>query len=153
RTWPPLLLTGLEATPVAGPGIDADDLTVVSRPDGGHQVAHYGRPLYHYAGDTAPGDTNGDGVGGRWHAAKPEVAARPTGTETSAAPAPPANEATTPPTEAPPTEAPTTTYPPTTAAATTTPSSSVPPTTQAPTTEPPTTTTTTRPPSTTSSTS
>ena len=27
-------------------------------------------PLYFWIGDTAPGDTNGDGVGGVWHIAK-----------------------------------------------------------------------------------
>jgi len=31
--------------------------------DGTPQVAFYGHPLYSFAGDTAPGDTNGQNVG------------------------------------------------------------------------------------------
>jgi predicted lipoprotein with Yx(FWY)xxD motif len=35
------------------------------------QVSYNGMPLYYFAGDTAAGDTNGDGVGGVWSLAKP----------------------------------------------------------------------------------
>jgi hypothetical protein len=31
-----------------------------------------GPPLYRYAGDAAPGDTNGQGVGGSWYAITPQ---------------------------------------------------------------------------------
>jgi len=69
--WPPLVLQGGATTPVAGPGVSG--LTAVARPDDPTrmQVALNGKPLYTYSLDTAPGDTNGDGVGGVWHAAKP----------------------------------------------------------------------------------
>lgn len=66
--WPPLRVTS--ATPSGDAGITAP-LATVSRPDGGQQVTLAGRPLYIYAGDTAPGDVNGDGFMGIWHAAKP----------------------------------------------------------------------------------
>lgn len=56
--WPPALApTG----PVNSP------LSVVVRSDGTHQIAFNGRPLYHYAGDTGPGETNGNGVQNIWH--------------------------------------------------------------------------------------
>lgn len=36
-------------------------LGVVTRPEGGVQVTYNGRPLYTFSGDSAPGDTNGQG--------------------------------------------------------------------------------------------
>ena len=63
-TWPPLTITG------ALPSPSMSGLGTVQRPDGATQVTYKSRPLYHYSGDTKPGDTNGDGVGGIWHAAK-----------------------------------------------------------------------------------
>lgn len=66
-TWPALTATG---TPTAGSGISGA-LTTFDRGDGTKQVAYNGKPLYFYAPDTAAGDTKGDGVGGKWHVAKP----------------------------------------------------------------------------------
>jgi predicted lipoprotein with Yx(FWY)xxD motif len=43
------------------------DITVITRPDGSHQFAWMGKPLYYYANDAKPGDVTGDGVGGVWH--------------------------------------------------------------------------------------
>jgi len=63
-TWPPLTTAG----PLASPAMSG--LGTVHRPDGGTQVTYKSRPLYRYSGDTKAGDTNGDGVGGIWHAAK-----------------------------------------------------------------------------------
>lgn len=71
--WPPLA-----GTPKAGKGIDEDDLTTITRPDGSTQVAYYGHPLYEFADDKAAGDAKGNGMsdeGGRWVAATPEQAA------------------------------------------------------------------------------
>jgi predicted lipoprotein with Yx(FWY)xxD motif len=45
------------------------DWTIATRADGSGQWAYRGQPLYSFAGDHAPGDANGDGVQGRWHAA------------------------------------------------------------------------------------
>ncbi|MBA2624935.1 MAG: hypothetical protein H0U89_04955, partial [Acidimicrobiia bacterium] len=36
------------------------------------QVTYGDKPLYHYAGDGAPGDVNGQGVGGVWWAVTPD---------------------------------------------------------------------------------
>ena len=59
-TWPPVEAKKLKA----GKGADATLLEVGA----GGQVAYNGHLLYLYAGDGAAGDTNGDGVGGVWHA-------------------------------------------------------------------------------------
>jgi predicted lipoprotein with Yx(FWY)xxD motif len=59
-TWPPV--EAKKAKP--GKGLDASLLLVNSS----GQVSYNGHLLYLFAGDSAPGDTNGDGVGGVWHA-------------------------------------------------------------------------------------
>ncbi len=56
--WPPLLLADDEASGVAS-------LATITRTDGTQQVTYNGRPLYFYAGDQNPGNTNGDGS--VWH--------------------------------------------------------------------------------------
>lgn len=68
-TWPALTTTA--AAPPAGIAGATGAFTLVTRDDGAKQVAYNGKPLYRYAPDRAPGDTNGDGVGGVWHIAKP----------------------------------------------------------------------------------
>jgi len=64
--WPP-------ATAAAAPKVDGatGEFTLITRDDGTKQVAYKGAPLYRFANDKAAGDTNGDGVGGVWSAAKP----------------------------------------------------------------------------------
>jgi len=44
-----------------------DDLGTVTAADGSTQVTFYGHPLYSFAGDAAPGDANGQGLGGVWY--------------------------------------------------------------------------------------
>lgn len=67
--WPPFLVDeGEEAT--GGEGVTGDTGTT-TRTDGTTQVTYDGAPLYYFAGDTAAGDSNGDGVGGVWHIAIP----------------------------------------------------------------------------------
>ena len=61
--WPPLLAAGTDHK--------NGKLSVIDRADGTRQWAYKGAPLYYWIGDTAPGDINGDGVGGVWHLAKP----------------------------------------------------------------------------------
>jgi predicted lipoprotein with Yx(FWY)xxD motif len=63
KTWPALLADG---APTAGTGLDAAKLTVVDRTDGGKQVKLGDYPLYHFAADKAAGDTNGQGLSGKW---------------------------------------------------------------------------------------
>lgn len=60
-TWPPL------AGPIdAGDGVDADLIGTTTRDDGTEQVTYNGWPLYYYAPDSEPGDTNGQGVNDVW---------------------------------------------------------------------------------------
>jgi predicted lipoprotein with Yx(FWY)xxD motif len=61
QAWPPLLG---EAT--AGDGIDASLISSAEHPESGTMVTYNGWPLYYFAGDSAPGDTNGQGQGGVW---------------------------------------------------------------------------------------
>lgn len=69
--WPPLTAEG---EPVAGEGVDATLLGTITRDDGSTQVTYNGWPLYLFAGDTAPGDTTGQGVddGGLWFLISPD---------------------------------------------------------------------------------
>ncbi len=62
--WPPLVMSGSSTPPGAAslPG----KLTIVTDANG-NQVAYNGHPLYTYSGDTAAGQTNGEGVAGIWH--------------------------------------------------------------------------------------
>jgi predicted lipoprotein with Yx(FWY)xxD motif len=69
--WPPLTATSADEIAI-GEGLDAEDFTTITRDDGTLQVTYYGYPLYFFIGDNAPGDTNGDGVGGVWDLAKPK---------------------------------------------------------------------------------
>ena len=68
--WPPLTVKSLHTKVVKGKGINGK-LTVFKRSDGKFQVALRGKPLYRFAGDSAKGQANGDGIqsfGGTWHA-------------------------------------------------------------------------------------
>jgi predicted lipoprotein with Yx(FWY)xxD motif len=60
--WPPLM---------AGNAAPGGDYSVVTRDDGGKQLAYKGKPLYYWVKDTKPGDKTGDGVNGVWHVVKP----------------------------------------------------------------------------------
>jgi predicted lipoprotein with Yx(FWY)xxD motif len=62
-TWPAF---ALNATPKLGPALDAADFATINGPDGSPQSTFHGHPLYFYAGDTGPGDVNGQGIGGSW---------------------------------------------------------------------------------------
>ena len=64
KAWPASSVTG---QPVAGPGIAAAVHSVTS-PTGGTMIAAGKWPLYRFAGDASPGDTNGQGSGGTWFA-------------------------------------------------------------------------------------
>jgi predicted lipoprotein with Yx(FWY)xxD motif len=66
--WPPVRAQDM---PVPGPGLSAAELTTTPRSDGAPQVLYNGDPLYRYAGDAKPGDTNGQRVtafGAAWSA-------------------------------------------------------------------------------------
>jgi predicted lipoprotein with Yx(FWY)xxD motif len=66
--WPPLRATG---TPAAGNGANASLIATTARSDGNPEITYNGHPLYLFAGDQQPGDTNGQGLtafGGGWFA-------------------------------------------------------------------------------------
>ena len=62
--WPPV-----KGPATAGSGVTGT-LGVITRPDGTMQATYNGHPLYTYAGDSAPGQANGNGKnlsGGLWY--------------------------------------------------------------------------------------
>jgi predicted lipoprotein with Yx(FWY)xxD motif len=69
-TWPPLMSTSASVSPISGlTGV----LTTVDR-SGQPQMEYNGHPLYTYAADSAPGDTKGDGLFGKWFVATVDLA-------------------------------------------------------------------------------
>ena len=62
-SWPPYLASASAKAPGGG-------ISIISRADGTRQFAKDGAPLYFWIGDSKPGDTNGDGIGGVWHVAR-----------------------------------------------------------------------------------
>lgn len=70
--WPPVL--AVLGDPVADKGVTlTGKLSTVLGGDG-RQVEYNGHPLYTYTKDTAPGQTNGQGVAGRWGVATADMA-------------------------------------------------------------------------------
>jgi predicted lipoprotein with Yx(FWY)xxD motif len=70
--WPPLLVKSAKSTLKAGSGVKGK-LGILKRSNGSFQVTLNGLPLYRYAGDSAKGQANGEGIksfGGTWHAVK-----------------------------------------------------------------------------------
>ena len=65
--WPALTVEG---EPTADTGIDGE-VAAIMRTDGTTQVTYNGMPLYYFANDNAPGDTNGHEVAGVWFVAQP----------------------------------------------------------------------------------
>jgi len=57
--WPPVRASG---KPTVGGGASASLVGTTARADGQPQVTYNGQPLYLYAGDEKPGDTNGQGL-------------------------------------------------------------------------------------------
>lgn len=69
--WPPLLATS--GTVTSSPTLPGK-LTVLSGPNG-NQVLYNGHPLYTYIKDGDSADAYGQGVGGKWFVATPDLAA------------------------------------------------------------------------------
>jgi len=65
QTWPGVMTAG---APIAGDPSIKGKLGWINRPDGGMQVTYNDMPLYYYSKDNIPGDTNGQGAGGKWFA-------------------------------------------------------------------------------------
>jgi len=71
QVWPPLLFSG-SGTPTSATTLPGT-LSIVTDANG-NQVEYSGYPLYTYSGDSAPGQTKGEGLFGKWFAATPGVA-------------------------------------------------------------------------------
>ncbi len=69
-TWPPLLFkgTGTVSADTKLPGGLTTDNT-----SNGNQVVYNSHYLYTYSGDSAPGDTKGQGIGNKWYVATPDL--------------------------------------------------------------------------------
>lgn len=52
-------------------GVNAGNFGTITREDGKRQTTYKGWPLYYYAGDKAPGDSLGQGLGNVWFVANP----------------------------------------------------------------------------------
>jgi predicted lipoprotein with Yx(FWY)xxD motif len=71
NAWPPLLVQG---KPTAGSGANSSLVGTTPRPEGTTQVTYNSHPLYTFAKDGKPGETNGQGVsafGASWFAVNP----------------------------------------------------------------------------------
>jgi predicted lipoprotein with Yx(FWY)xxD motif len=66
KAWPADIVTD---DSIAGPGITAT-LSLVDAPGGGKMLKAGKWPLYRFSGDTAAGETNGQGTGGVWFVVK-----------------------------------------------------------------------------------
>lgn len=69
QTWPPLLAGSNQTQTPSGL---SGTFSTVSRSEG-KQITYNGHPLYTYSGDSAAGQTNGDGIQGKWHVATPNI--------------------------------------------------------------------------------
>jgi predicted lipoprotein with Yx(FWY)xxD motif len=71
KVWPPLLFTG-SGTPTSATTLPGT-LSTLSDTNG-TQVEYSGYLLYTYSGDTAAGQTKGEGLFGKWYVATPDLA-------------------------------------------------------------------------------
>lgn len=65
--WPLYFREGVGVTG----SLKASDFGTITREDGQKQTTYRGLPLYYFAADKAPGDTNGQGVKDVWAVAAP----------------------------------------------------------------------------------
>jgi predicted lipoprotein with Yx(FWY)xxD motif len=71
QTWPPLLFTGT-GKPTASTALPGE--VEVYKNANGNQVIYNDHPLYIYSGDSAAGQTSGEGLFGKWFVATPDLA-------------------------------------------------------------------------------
>jgi predicted lipoprotein with Yx(FWY)xxD motif len=65
--WKPLTVSS--GATIAGPTGATGTWATITRSDGSLQVTYNQQPLYYFTGDSAAGDTNGQGVGKKWYVA------------------------------------------------------------------------------------
>jgi len=63
--WPPVVVT---SAPTVGTGLEQSKVSTGAQADGAKWVRYNDHLLYGFTGDAAPGDTNGNGIGGIWFA-------------------------------------------------------------------------------------
>jgi predicted lipoprotein with Yx(FWY)xxD motif len=80
-SWPPVLVTGSGTPQVTG--VSQSLVGEITRSDGTKQLTLAGWPLYTYAGDSGPGATAGQGIGGIWWAVTPTGAKASAGAASS----------------------------------------------------------------------
>lgn len=71
ETWPPLLVADEDALEL-GEGAAKYLVDTTERDDGSQQVTYGDWPLYRFAEDEEPGDTNGQGRNEKWYVVSPE---------------------------------------------------------------------------------
>jgi predicted lipoprotein with Yx(FWY)xxD motif len=74
NVWPTLPLASATSVPRAGSGIHAAMLSTTRLSDGKTYPTYNGWIMYEYAGDTGPGQANGQGItsfGGTWYVISP----------------------------------------------------------------------------------
>lgn len=85
KLWPPVKFTKRMKLE----GVDPKLIGNIMTKDGICQATLGGWPIYRYAKDAAPGDTNGQGVGGTWFAVAPDGKKASGASSPSSAPAAP----------------------------------------------------------------
>lgn len=91
KFWPPLTVHSRETKLKAGPGVRGR-LAILRRSNGVLQVTLGGLPLYHYSGDHAKGQANGQSIhsfGGTWHVLSATSNTSPTAPTTPTTPTTP----------------------------------------------------------------
>ena len=71
QVWPPLLFTG-SGGPISSTSLSGK--LSVQMDINGNQIEYNGHPLYTFSGDSAPRQTNGEGLYGVWFVATPDLA-------------------------------------------------------------------------------
>ncbi len=96
-TWPPL--AAADGAMIEGPTGATGTFSTITRSDGIVQVTYNHMPLYYYSGDSAAGDTTGQGKNGVWFVAplSGSVPSAGAGAAMSAAPSDTAAQAIPPP--------------------------------------------------------
>jgi predicted lipoprotein with Yx(FWY)xxD motif len=75
KFWPPLLASSV---PQVADGVNASEISLITRADGQKQVAYKGHPLYYFAEDSKSDPTKGQGndnFGAKWWLVTPSGAA------------------------------------------------------------------------------
>lgn len=88
KTWPPA--TAALGAKIPAPAGATGTVSTLTRSDGKVQVTYNDMPLYYFSGDSAAGDTKGQGTGGVWYVA-PLSGTKPTAAAGAATPVPPSN--------------------------------------------------------------